>query len=748
MADNNYEIDVTLEETFGTGVRSVEQTATSAESGGMNEITVTLTNDQENKFYIMNGLAGKDGRDGGFPVAVGEASLMTDTSKIYLYVGIEEGYTQNHLYYWDGEAWHDYGTYGAPADYLRSASVTHEQGLDQLGNTTYTTDTLTLEGNADGVPAETEFVQKLYYSAGENVDGALTQKATSEAIESAQYLPIVNHPNAPVGDTALSVELQQNVMNVIGGVGYAFTTITMTLATKKAGRVNRYFGRFTTGGNAFAVTWPTGVTVPSALSYKTQTTYDFVIEDSILHVWEDGNAVGDVLDATATANAVSTWLTNHPEATTTVADGSITTAKLASGVIDQTLTVQGAAADSAKVGQELSDLKSQIEQSGGLTSAIKSALLQLAQKVAYIDDDGQTYYDDLYDALYPPIVVTNITLNTNSLSFATLNSTQQLTATTTPTGGAVTWSSSNTSVATVSATGLVTAIGYGNATITATSGSISATCSVAIAQATVTSISAVYTQSGTVYDTDSLESLKSDLVVTATWSNQTTSTVDSADYTLSGTLTEGTSTITVTYGGKTATFSVTVTRDPYVYKLTSEFVSTGANSEATNVQLATEQTVTVLIDFTATTIHTYSSTRKVEYILSNKVANSDAYLGLQTIYSSGSNYLWGLGIGYSAGRSLITPAHRNRFACVLTINADGSSSCSSSFKDITASGAIRTFTNNYNTGSAITANAYYLGKEIDGAVDNGFVGTVHDFRIYDGEMSSADITDYLTNGAS
>lgn len=66
MADNNYEIDVTLEETFGTGVRSVEQTATSAESGGMNEITVTLTNDQENKFYIMNGLAGKDGRDGGF----------------------------------------------------------------------------------------------------------------------------------------------------------------------------------------------------------------------------------------------------------------------------------------------------------------------------------------------------------------------------------------------------------------------------------------------------------------------------------------------------------------------------------------------------------------------------------------------------------------------------------------------------------------------------------------------------------
>lgn len=500
MADNNYEIDVTLEETFGTGVRSVEQTATSAESGGLNEITVTLTNDQENKFYIMNGLAGKDGRDGGFPVAVGEASLMTDTSKIYLYVGIEEGYTQNHLYYWDGEAWHDYGTYGAPAEYLRSASVTYEQGLDQLGNTTYTANTLTLEGNADGSPVETEFVQKLYYSAGENVDGALTQKATSEAIESAQYLPIVNHPNVPVEGTALSVELQQNVMNVIGGVGYSFTTITMTLATKKAGKINRYFGRFTTGGNAIAVTWPTGVTVPSALSYKTQTTYDFVIEDSILHVWEDGNAVGDVLDATATANAVSTWLTNHPEATTTVADGSITTVKLASGVIDSTLTVQGAAADAKKTGDEISDLKSEVsdieEQIEGGTGtgmsadfkvaldSFMTAMLTLADNVAYDDDtSGDSIYSDIetaknavHSAMYPP--------------------------------------------------------------------------------ANLKRIDVTYTPVATIYVGDSLDKLRDDLVVTAVYDNGSSTAV--SDYVLSGTLTEGTSAVTATWGGKSATFNVTV----------------------------------------------------------------------------------------------------------------------------------------------------------------------------------------------
>lgn len=76
---------------------------------------------------------------------------------------------------------------------------------------------------------------------------------------------------------------------------------------------------------------------------------------------------------------------------------------------------------------------------------------------------------------------------------------------------------------------------------------------------TVVSISAVYTQSGTVYDTDTLNSLKSDLVVTATYDDSTSEVV--TNYTLSGTLEEGTSTITVSYGGKTTTFTVTVTHN-------------------------------------------------------------------------------------------------------------------------------------------------------------------------------------------
>ena len=75
---------------------------------------------------------------------------------------------------------------------------------------------------------------------------------------------------------------------------------------------------------------------------------------------------------------------------------------------------------------------------------------------------------------------------------------------------------------------------------------------------TLISISAVYTQGGTVYDNATLDSLKTDLVVTAHYSDSSSTTLSSTDYALSGTLTVGASTVTVSYEGKTTTFTVTV----------------------------------------------------------------------------------------------------------------------------------------------------------------------------------------------
>ena len=98
------------------------------------------------------------------------------------------------------------------------------------------------------------------------------------------------------------------------------------------------------------------------------------------------------------------------------------------------------------------------------------------------------------------------------------------------------------------------------------------------AEPTISSISAVYTQGNTVvYPTTSLDSLKNNLVVTANYTNSTSTTV--TGYTLSGTLTEGTSTITVTYSGKTTTFNVNVSPEQSSVAVTGVTINETASIE-------------------------------------------------------------------------------------------------------------------------------------------------------------------------
>lgn len=94
--------------------------------------------------------------------------------------------------------------------------------------------------------------------------------------------------------------------------------------------------------------------------------------------------------------------------------------------------------------------------------------------------------------------------------------------------------------------------------------------------AELSSISAVFTQGdNVVYSVDSLDYLKTMLTVTAHYSDSTTRTV--TGYTLSGTLSAGTSTITVTYGGKTTTFTVTVTAETGLVYSMHDHVFSGAS---------------------------------------------------------------------------------------------------------------------------------------------------------------------------
>lgn len=233
-------------------------------------------------------------------------------------------------------------------------------------------------------------------------------------------------------------------------------------------------------------------------------------------------------------------------------------------VLDTSLTVQGAAADAKAVGDKVSELQALIESSGssaGLTPEISNALLACFRNVAWINTSGQDYYNSLEEAIAnaggTQYTITNLlTECINSNSRIKIKEGRPYSATLTANSGYA------LDTVTVTMGGIdVTGTYYSGGTISIpnVTGDIVIT---AVAASVVSSISAVYTQGGTVYDTASLDSLKDDLVVTATYDDTSTATVPSADYTLSGTLTAGTSTITITYGGKTTTFTVTVTANP------------------------------------------------------------------------------------------------------------------------------------------------------------------------------------------
>ena len=132
-----------------------------------------------------------------------------------------------------------------------------------------------------------------------------------------------------------------------------------------------------------------------------------------------------------------------------------------------------------------------------------------------------------------------------------------------------TWTSSNTSVATVGSNGVVTGVGKGTATITAKYGETTLTGTVTVTPAYAyelvlnrTSISMAKGATGTIvatyktYADGTLES-SADVTVSATWSSGNTSVATVSGGTVTG-KGAGTATITATYNGKSATCSVTV----------------------------------------------------------------------------------------------------------------------------------------------------------------------------------------------
>ena len=231
------------------------------------------------------------------------------------------------------------------------------------------------------------------------------------------------------------------------------------------------------------------------------------------------------------------------------------------------------------------------------------------------------------------IATTGVSLNKTSATLNNVGQTVQLTATVAPSNAAnknITWKSSNTSVATVSSKGVVTAVGNGTAKITATtnSGGKTATCQVTVSIAT-TGVSLNKT-------TATLNSVGQTVQLTATvsptnaanknvtWKSSDTSVATVSSSGLVTAVGNGTATITVTTasGSKTATCKVTVS-----------IAVTGVSLDKTSVTLKTKgETVTL----TATVAPSNAANKNVTWKSSDTSVATVSSSGVVTAVGNGT----------------------------------------------------------------------------------------------------------------
>ena len=175
------------------------------------------------------------------------------------------------------------------------------------------------------------------------------------------------------------------------------------------------------------------------------------------------------------------------------------------------------------------------------------------------------------------VSITGVSLNASSISM-TVGDTQTLTATITPsnaTDKSVTWSSNNTSVATVSSSGVVTAKAAGTATITVNTndGGKTATCTVTVKASTVAVTGVSLDKSKMYSPIDNTQALTATVTPSdatdksVSWSSSNTSIATVSSSGIVTTKSPGTARITVTTkdGSKTASCIVKVASFSYDY---------------------------------------------------------------------------------------------------------------------------------------------------------------------------------------
>ena len=388
---------------------------------------------------------------------------------------------------------------------------------------------------------------------------------TSATFENGVYFSPKNNKVIVIDNSGLNFNGQNASSNRTHVVGIPVTgvngSITVTISHDYNPTSSYKFKAAITEGSDYATASPN---MADAFSKKLVETYENLTgSDYIIWLGEAGSSYKSIKTVTITtpgqAGPVAVESVTVNPATLTIEAGQtsqLTATVLPSNAANQNVSWSSSNTNVATVDQN------------GLVSAVSAGTANITVTT---EDGGKTSTCAVtVTAPVAPIPVTAISLDATAT--VGIGATKTLTVTYTPadanTGKAVTWSSANTSIATVDANGVVTGVAAGTVAITATSTtdpSITASCNVTVQAIAVTGVSVAPTSlsikegatsslTATVQPTDATNR-------NVTWSsnNPAVATVN-ANGVVTG-VAVGSTTITVTTedGNKTATCAVTVT---------------------------------------------------------------------------------------------------------------------------------------------------------------------------------------------
>lgn len=249
--------------------------------------------------------------------------------------------------------------------------------------------------------------------------------------------------------------------------------------------------------------------------------------------------------------------------------------------------------------------------------------------------------------------------------------------------------------------------------------------------AKVTSISAVFDQGeNTIYDTDGLDTLRQYLTVTATYEDTTTREING--YRLSGNLTVGTSTITVSCGGKTTTFDVTVSTH-ILYSTENKSFSNEAIS--TGVALFEEEKdFSIALDISLNSLPS-SGTGSQPRVIALVNSAGDNFSLAVTVKSGTNTYFNYMGQGGAVSSSNITTG-RSRF---VVTHAKNSGSASLNMRIAGGSKLTDTVSATFVATTASKKLTFGFGTG-NNALPTGIINKA---VVYDTVMSSAEIDAFL-----